>query len=235
MEAYDSATVFSSIDRNGRYAYRNQPGITLWNLTRLAECLLPLMEHEEGTPEAAMESAKEALGHFGPAFEAAHLAGLRRKLGLLTAQAGDAELANDLLERMAANRADFTLTFRRLCSAAEDEGNNAPRTLFENAASFDEWATQWRRRLAAESSTPQGRAITPQERAAAMRRANPAFIPRNHLVQQVIDAAVLRQDFQPFEQLLRIVTHPYDDQPGHERYQQPARPDERVFQTFCGT
>ena len=118
MDAYDPATVFSSIDQQGRYAYGNQPRIAHWNLTRLAETLLPVLEQEAGSEEAALASANEALAAFAPQFEAARTAGLRRKLGLFTEREGDAALAEDLLERMAANRADFTLTFRRLCDAA---------------------------------------------------------------------------------------------------------------------
>ncbi len=118
MEAYDPQMVFSSIDHQGRYAYSNQPRIALWNLTRLAETLLPVLEQETGSQEAALASANEALTAFAPQFEAAQAAGLRRKLGLLTEREGDLELSQDLLHRMAANRADFTLTFRRLCDAA---------------------------------------------------------------------------------------------------------------------
>src|SRR6202789_604527 len=117
MEAYDPAKVYSSIDHNGRYAYGNQPRAMLWNLTRLAEALLPVLEQEEGNAEAALVSAKEALAAFGPQFEAAYDAGLRRKLGLFTEREGDSALIQDLLTRMAANQADFTLTFRRLCDA----------------------------------------------------------------------------------------------------------------------
>src|ERR1700734_1396938 len=118
MEAYNPAKVYSSIDHNGRYAYGNQPNAMLWNLTRLAEALLPVLEQEEGNAEAALASAKEALAAFGPQFEAAYDAGLRRKLGLFTEREGDSALIQDLLTRMAANQADFTLTFRRLCDAA---------------------------------------------------------------------------------------------------------------------
>src|ERR1700691_3559349 len=118
MEPYEPLKVFSSIDHNGRYAYGNQPRAMLWNLTRLAEALLPVLEQEVGNGEAALASAKEALAAFGPQFEAAYSAGLRRKLGLFTEREGDAALVQELLTRMAANQADFTLTFRRLCDAA---------------------------------------------------------------------------------------------------------------------
>jgi uncharacterized protein YdiU (UPF0061 family) len=200
-----------------------------WNLARLAEALLPVLEQEMGDGEAALAAAKESLTAFGPQFEAARAAGLRRKLGLTTERAGDAELAVDLLKRMAENRADFTLTFRRLCDAADGpEGDEGVRALFADPSAYDAWAVAWRHRLEEEP-------ISALERAAAMRMANPAFIPRNHLVQAVLDAAMDRQDFQAFEELLDVVTRPYKDKPGFERYATPARPEECVNQTFCGT
>jgi len=229
MEAYDPDKVFSSIDRNGRYAYGNQPVAMHWNLTRLAEALLPILEQEAGSAEAALVSAKEALAAFEPRFEAARLAGLRRKLGLFAERAGDAVLAHDLLERMAANRADFTLTFRRLCDAAAGpEGDPAIRALFADPAAYDTWAVEWRRRLEEEF-------VSESARGESMRLANPAFIPRNHRVEAALEAAVTRQDFQPFEELLDVVSRPYDDRPDQEHYATPARPEECVRQTFCGT
>ena len=234
MEAYDPVKVFSSIDHNGRYAYGNQPRAMLWNLTRLAEALLPLLEQEAGNEEAALASAKEALGAFGPQFQAAYGAGLRRKLGLFTEREGDAELSQDLLTRMAANRADFTLTFRRLCDAAAGpEGDEGVRALFADPGAYDSWAAGWRRRLKEEE--PACGSVPEQARVAAMRMASPAFIPRNHLVEAALDAAMRRQDFGPFEELLGVVIRPYEDKPGLERYATPARPDECVLQTFCGT
>jgi uncharacterized protein YdiU (UPF0061 family) len=229
MEAYDPDTVFSSIDRQGRYAYGNQPRIALWNLTRLAEALMPILEQEEGSEEAALASAQEALTAFASKYETAQLAGLRRKLGLHTERDGDLALAQGLLERMAANRADFTLTFRRLCDAAiGPEGDAGVRALFGDAAGYDTWAAAWRRRLDEEL-------ISGQERAASMRKVNPAFIPRNHLVEAALDAAIERQDFQPFEAMLDVLSRPYEERPGLERYATPARPEECVRSTFCGT
>jgi uncharacterized protein YdiU (UPF0061 family) len=198
-----------------------------WNLARLAEALLPVLEQEMGDAEAALTAAKESLTAFGPQFEAARAAGLRRKLGLVTEREGDAALAVDLLKRMAENRADFTLTFRRLCVAAEGtEGDEGVRELFADPSAYDAWAAAWRHRLEEEPAA---------SRAAAMRMANPAFIPRNHMVQVVLEAAIERQDFQPFEELLDVVSRPYEDRPGLKRYTTPARPEECVSQTFCGT
>jgi len=242
MEAFDPAQVFSSIDANGRYAYANQPSAALWNLMRFAECLLPLLEQEAGSKEAAVASANDALAAFESQFEAANLAGMRRKLGLATEHESDGALIDDLLGRMAANRADFTLTFRSLADEADPAGapsklrlggpavtaHESARDLFADPTAFDTWAVEWRARLTLESASP-------DEIAAGMRRANPAFIPRNHRVQAVIDAAVNRDDFAPFAELLDVVTHPYDDRPELERYTTPALPGECVTQTFCGT
>ncbi|HEY4052028.1 MAG TPA: YdiU family protein [Acidobacteriaceae bacterium] len=229
MEAYDPATVFSSIDLYGRYAYGNQPRAALWNLTRLAEALLPVLEQEAGSKEAALASAQAALADFDPQFDAARGAGLRRKLGLFTEREGDAALGEDLLERMAANRADFTLTFRLLCDAvAGPEADQGVRALFADPGAYDLWAIGWRRRMEEEP-------VAGQARAAVMRTASPAFIPRNHVVEAALQAAVERQNFEPFEELLDVLSRPYEDRPDLERYITPARPEESVRQTFCGT
>src|ERR1039458_9969783 len=229
MEAYDAATVFSSIDHGRRYAYGNQPRAALWNLTRLAEALLPVLELESGSEEAAVAEDNEVLKAFEPQYEAARIAGLRRKLGLFTEREGDAALAEDLLQRMEANHADFTLTFRKLCDAAAGpDGDAGVRTLFADAGAYDGWAAGWRQRLQEEAEDGQARA-------ASMRSVNPAFIPRNHLVEGALEAASGRQDFQPFEELLDVVSRPYEERPGLERYAMAARPEECVRQTFCGT
>lgn len=229
LEAYEPDKVFSSIDRQGRYAYSNQPQIMLWNLTRVAESLLPLLEQETGSPEAGLASAREALAAFEPQFHTAHIAGLRRKLGLTTAREEDAELIQDLLDRMAANEADFTLTFRSLCdSAASPEADTTVRSLFTDPTAYDAWVARWRQRLAGESGTP-------ESRAASMRQVNPLFIPRNHLVEEALRAAIDHADYAPFEALLDLVTHPFTDRPGAERYATPALPEQCVTQTFCGT
>ena len=226
MDAYDPATAFSSIDHAGRYAYGNQPRIAQWNLARLAEALLPLLAEDDAS---ALAAAQEALAAFGPQFEAAHLGGLRRKIGLLTEREDDAALARDLLERMAENGADFTLTFRLLCDAAAGpEGDAAVRALFADSSAYDRWAARWRRRLADEPGTPDARR-------AAMQTVNPALIPRNYLVEAALAAAVGQQDFGPFEDLLEALSRPYEDRPGFERYAAPPGPEGRAYRTFCGT
>jgi uncharacterized protein YdiU (UPF0061 family) len=229
LEAYDPDTVFSSIDVQGRYAYSNQPNAMQWNLTRLAEALLPVLETEAGSKDAALASAIESLNTFMPQFETARLAGLYRKLGLFEPQEGDATLAEDLLNCMATNQADFTLTFRRLCDAASTpEARQQVRTLFTDPTAYDTWASAWNRRLQQEPTSP-------HDRVAAMRLTNPAFIPRNHRIAEVIDAAVNHESFQPFEDLLDVTSRPYENRPDLDRYTQPARPEECVTQTFCGT
>jgi len=226
MDHYDPAMVFSSIDEQGRYAYANQPRIALWNLTRLAECLLPLFSDQQ---EKAIEEAQIVLGDFAEKFTAAYQAGLRQKLGLFTARDGDEALAQDLLDAMAKNQADFTLTFRRLSDAALGPARDTEvRSLFADPAAFDDWALRWRHRTGDE---PQDPAV----RQAAMRSVNPAFIPRNHRVETVIDAAVNRDDFALFEELLTVLSKPFEDQSALSGYADPPQPHQRVLQTFCGT
>src|SRR6266436_9233945 len=220
MDAYDPATVFSSIDEQGRYAYANQPRIALWNLTRLAECLLPLFSDAQ---DKAIEDAQIILGEFPEIFSAAYQAGLRRKVGLFAARDDDPALAQDLLDAMTKNQADFTLTFRRLSDAALDPGGDAEvRRLFAEPTAYDVWAARWRQRI---SDEPQA----PAARQAAMRTVNPAFIPRNHLIEAVIDAAVNRDDFAPFEELLVVLSKPYQDQPTLAGYAEPPEPHQRVL------
>jgi uncharacterized protein YdiU (UPF0061 family) len=226
MDSYDPATVFSSIDEMGRYAYGNQPRIALWNLTRFAECLLPLLSDDQ---EKAIAEAQSALGKFAETFDAAYYAGLRSKLGLFTARDDDPELANDLLKAMAENAADFTLTFRRLSDAARGpEGDVELRKWFADPAALDAWLVRWRQRI---SDEPQDAEV----RRVAMRAVNPAFIPRNHRVEAIIGAAVSRNDYAPFEELLAVLSKPFEDQPAFTSYAEPPKPDERVLQTFCGT
>jgi uncharacterized protein YdiU (UPF0061 family) len=226
LDHYDPAAVFSSIDEQSRYAYANQPRIMLWNLTRLAECLLPLFSDDK---EKAIEQAQVILGEFPGKFTAAYQAGLRQKIGLFTSREGDEPLVQDLLDAMARNRADFTLTFRRLCDAAKDtEGDSEVRPLFAGPSAYDDWAARWRQRLGEEPQAP-------AERASMMRSVNPAFIPRNHRIEAVIQAAVNRDDYAPFEELLAVLAKPFEEQPAFADYANPPKPDQRVLQTFCGT
>ncbi|ARO23173.1 SELO family protein [Rhizobium sp. S9] len=226
MDAYNPATVFSSIDQHGRYAYANQPAIGQWNLARLGETLLPLIDTE---PDKAVDKANAVIRAYGERFQAHWLAGMRAKIGLAGQEDGDLELVQALLSLMQAQGADFTLAFRRLSDlAGNDDAEPAFAGSFQEPEACRPWLMQWRERL---SRDPQ----TPVERAGAMRRVNPAFIPRNHRVEQAIEAAVENGDFSLFEALLTVLSKPYEDQPDLAAYMEPPKPEERVLQTFCGT
>jgi uncharacterized protein YdiU (UPF0061 family) len=179
--------------------------------------------------DAALNEAHAAIDTFTARFEAAYVAGLRRKLGLGRSLPDDLSLGQDLLERMADNGADFTLTFRGLCEVAGGPAGDAVvRKLFAEPSAFDAWAVRWRRRLDEEGAQAGGRI-------ALMRSANPAFIPRNHLVEEAIAAAQKHQDYSRFETLLAVLSRPYEDQPDFASYADPPRPEQIVRQTFCGT
>jgi uncharacterized protein YdiU (UPF0061 family) len=226
MDSYDTNTVFSSIDHAGRYAYVNQPAIAQWNLARLAETLLPLIDSDDSK---AIELATAVIRNFVPVCNAQLLARMRRKIGLASEKEGDAELVSALLATMQSAGADFTLTFRRLARCADDPADDASLLeLFSLSSDIADWLRRWRERL---ESEPQNNV----ERAANMRRVNPAFIPRNHRVEAALDAASTHGDFGPFHQLLNILERPYDDQPGRGEFEQPPAPAERVLRTFCGT
>ena len=205
MDKYHPETVFSSIDEHGRYAYANQPRIAHWNLVRLAETLLPLLGEDENEARAQAQAAIDA---FPSLFEAALSAGFRAKLGLRDAAPDDMAMVQDLLDTMAANEADFTLTFRALSDGALPEA-------------FDAWRARWQERLKGADRD-------------LMRCANPAFIPRNHRVEEALAAAV-EGDFAPFEMLMTVLSKPYDDQPEFAAYRDPPRPEQVVLRTFCGT
>ena len=226
MDAFDPATVFSSIDAHGRYAYANQPNAALWNLARFAETLLPLIEADT---QRAIGAATEALATFETLFNDCWLDGMRCKLGLSTAEAADRQLAEDLLKAMHRNQADFTLSFRALCAAARGGPGDGPvRAQFLNSPDYDEWAQRWRARISRE-------AMTLESRAESMQEANPVYIPRNHRVEQVIVAAVERGDFGPFEEFSQVLAAPYVERAAYASYAAAPQPQERVLQTFCGT
>jgi uncharacterized protein YdiU (UPF0061 family) len=214
MDEYDPATVYSAIDEHGRYAYANQPRIGQWNLSRFAETLVPLIDADE---DKAIALATEALSAYGGIFQAQWLGVMRRKIGLQTDEPEDEGLIQNLLGAMQAAGLDYTLTFRRLCGMAEiGDDSDLPE--------LGAWLPGWRARLAREAGG-----------AAQMRAVNPAYIPRNHLVEQALNAAIDQGDFAPFEAMLEVLSNPFDEQPGREAYSAGPREDERVLRTFCGT
>ncbi len=224
MDEYNPNKVFSSIDAQGRYAYNSQPGIAQWNIARLAECLLPLLDDDA---DKAVELANGVLAEFASDFPKRWLSGMREKLGLTTQDDGDEQLVQDLLGLMQRNEVDFTLTFRRLCDAA-DGSPEAFRGMFTDLAGADEWLARWRQRTWRESATE-------SDRAQAMRAVNPAVIPRNHRIEEVIVAAVEDGDFEPFHAMVRATARPFDEVPEFSVYMQAPMGHERVFRTFCGT
>ena len=237
MEAYDPAAVFSSIDRRGRYAYANQPGIAGWNLARLAETLLPLIADDSAQ---AIALATEVIEAFPAQYSAHLLRGQRAKLGLHRGEPGDdrddVALAGDWLALLHAHAVDFTLAWRRLADAAT--GDEAPlRALFGDVRAPDAWLARWRARCAGEDGgTQSSEAAAGRERATAMRSVNPYVIARNHRVEEALAAASERDDLAPFERLLDAVRRPYDESAALAPYAEPAGAGvTAAYRTFCGT
>ncbi len=226
MDAYDPATVYSSIDRGGRYAFGNQPPMAQWNLARLAESLLALLDADQ---DAAIATATAVLESFPDRYERYRLDGMRAKLGLTDAAPEDGELVDDLLRLLQAQRIDFTSFFRALSSAVRGDAD-AVRALFGEPAAFDAWSERWRERLAYGSAAADSAAV-----ADAMDAINPLYIPRNHLVEEALEAAT-DGDLAPFERLVAVLRRPFDERPGLEAYVAPApRGFGECYQTFCGT
>jgi serine/tyrosine/threonine adenylyltransferase len=226
MDHYDPDTVFSSIDHRGRYAYARQPAIAQWNLARLAETLVPLIDPD---PATAVQGATLVINRFPASFEARHQQLLRAKFGITSLHETDAAFCNRFLGLLHSARVDFTLAFLHLSEAALGESHEGRlRALLGDAPGLDAWLQQWRSRLAADSGSS-------TERHAAMRLVNPAFIPRNHLVEAALNAASERNDLTPFESLLAVVQQPFRDHPDRPAWMLPPRDDERVLATFCGT
>lgn len=223
LDEYDPRKVFSSIDERGRYAYANQPGIGQWNIARLAECLLPLLDAEE---DKAIEAANGVLKDFGDVFQAAWLDAFRAKLGLTGEAEDDRALVSDFLELLHQGGADFTLTFRTLSKVAGGAAVETLTTLFNSPLGLSDWLTRWRARI------DDGR--TAAERQAAMEAVNPALIPRNHRIEEAIAAAVYG-DFSFFHRLVEALATPYVEDTATADLRLPPTPEERVTRTFCGT
>lgn len=224
MDAYDPRTVFSSIDHHGRYAYGNQPAIAQWNLARLAETLLPLIDPDDS--DRAVSLATAEVQAFQPVYLNQWLDRMRAKLGLAAVEAGDLDLVNGLLGTLEGRDVDFTVFFRRLAGAAR--GDRAPvRALFQDATAIDAWLEGWLARLDREREGAPSRAD-------AMDRANPVYIPRNHKVQEALDAAV-DSDFEPFRRLLSVLERPFDPREGLEEFAVRAPDGFGPYTTYCGT
>ena len=220
MDAHDAATVFSSIDVGGRYAYGNQPRIAHWNLARLAEALLAVLDDE---PEAAIERGNDILRTFPARFETAWRAGMRAKLGLADAPAAD-QLADDLAALLDELHPDHTSTFRALAGVLRGDGERI-RALA--GPGLDPWLDRWRAELAAAGRDERAMAD-------AMDRVNPVYVPRNHLVEEALELATVG-DLTAVHRLVAATSQPFDERPGFERYAEPAPPSFGRYRTFCGT
>ena len=226
MDEFNPEQVYSSIDHGGRYAYRNQPGIAHWNLSCLANSLIPILHNDQ---EHAIALAQSALDRFPDLFLEANSLGAARKLGLQAIEAGDVPLVDDLWRLMAEQRLDFTLTFRRLADLADETNRTGTvAELFEFPDALQPWLDRWRERAAREPTSA-------VDRQAAMYAANPVFIPRNHLVEAAIAAATDNNDFAIFHQLADLLENPTSYAPELRHFATPPRPEEIVQQTFCGT
>jgi serine/tyrosine/threonine adenylyltransferase len=223
MDAFDPATVFSSIDHGGRYAYANQPPIAQWNLARLAETLLPLLDVETNTALAAADSALQS---FPDRYHHYWVHGMRAKLGMGDLRGEDGALIDDLLALLHAQKVDFTSCFRALSSSVRGDTQPA-RSLFEDPSAFAAWSERWRARLSSQTSDTHSIAD-------AMDRVNPVYIARNHRVEEALGAATAG-DLRPFHQLLDVLAQPFDERPGLEPYAAPAPPTFGAYRTFCGT
>jgi uncharacterized protein YdiU (UPF0061 family) len=223
MDAFDPATVFSSIDHGGRYAYGNQPLVAPWNLARLAEALLPLLHDDQDTAVAA---ATDALQRFPERFRRYWSAGMRAKLGLTDADDLTDALIDDLLTLLHEQAVDYTSSFRALSGLLRGDAT-AARSLFAERPSFDAWADRWREHLAHEP-------FDADQIASAMDRVNPVYIPRNHHVEEAL-AAATAGELGPFQRLLDVLAHPFDERSGLESYAAPAPTSRGSYRTYCGT
>jgi uncharacterized protein YdiU (UPF0061 family) len=224
MDTYSAQTVFSSIDTHGRYAYENQPSILSWNLARLAETLIPLVDSDK---DIAIGLLTDAVQDVGRIYESHWLNAMRSKIGLWTKSPSDLELITDLLSLMEDSHADFTLVFRHLSKLLRGDDSKI-RQHFNISTSFDAWLQRWQSRM-----KPEG--IEAETRALAMDRINPIYIPRNHKVEEALSAAVELNDMKPFSRLLEVLSHPFDDVQENKDYATPGPQLATPYQTFCGT
>ena len=226
MDSYDPATVFSSIDHHGRYAYGNQPNIAQWNIACLGECLLPLIHPDRNK---AIGIAEEILDSFQDKFRKYWLSGMYKKIGLTQNEPEDINLLEQLLELMKENKTDYTLTFRYLSDAIEnDTGNSNFEKQFLSQNKISEWLVSWRKRLKIQSASFKKIKMS-------MQKENPAFIPRNHRIEKAIYEAVDNNDYSYMDHLILLLNKPYQDQPNNSEYMHPPEKPDHNYQTFCGT
>ncbi len=226
METHDAQAVFSSIDRLGRYAYGNQPRIAQWNLMRLAETVLPLIAEQD--PGRSLSRAVDIIEAFPARYEIHWLSIARDKLGLITNEPDDGILVRDWITLLEESVVDHTLAWRRLADAAEGKEQSLA-SLFVTTTKLSRWLKRWRGR----SRRDPARVVTQAER---MRRVNPLYIPRNHKVEEALTAAAVHANLQPFERLLEVVVHPFEEHADHASYAEPAPVGVTAcYQTFCGT
>jgi serine/tyrosine/threonine adenylyltransferase len=219
IDVYDPSTVFSSIDRDGRYAFGNQPYIGGWNLTRFAESILPLLHEDE---DEAVKLAEEALSDFSDVFAAKWLAGMRAKLGIMNEESEDKTLIADLLNLMQKHRADYTNTFRALTFGQLEE------TELFKSEEFTQWHEKWQNRLGRQQESKDASHEL-------MKKSNPTVIPRNHRVEEALEAAVEKGDFSVMERLLAVLSNPYAHSPEQADYCKPPEPSKLPYRTYCGT
>jgi serine/tyrosine/threonine adenylyltransferase len=219
MDIYDPATVFSSIDTHGRYAYGNQPNIAQWNLARFAETLLPLLH---ANPEEAIKLAQDAISDFTELFHSNWLAGMSAKLGIFKAEPEDESLIEDLLSMMQKYSADYTNTFRGLTFDKPED------TVLFGIPEFTQWNELWQARLSRQQE-PEASSHR------LMRSSNPAVIPRNHRVEEALEAAVKQGDYSVMERLLDVLSNPYAHSLEQAEYSTLPTPSTCAYRTFCGT
>lgn len=224
MDTYHPNTLFSSIDAEGRYAYRNQPHIAQWNLARFAETLLPLISEDE---EHSVNLATNALHAFMKSYDELWLKGMREKLGITNEEQQDIELVDELLAILSEHKVDYTQFFRSLSSSLPGDSDST-HMFFSDAKTWNSWKESWYERLSRNT-------IAFQDRKAIMNNCNPIYIPRNHKVEEVIKAAEQDQDFIPFKRLLKALENPFTEQSKYTEYSQPAPSNHAPYRTYCGT
>jgi len=224
IDSYNPAAVYSSIDKQGRYAFQNQPSIAQWNLTRLAESLLALIDTDQ---QRAVELVTKSLNESPEKYSSYWLQGMCCKLGIKSTQQNDLDLVNDLLAEMHEYYVDYTLLFRDLAEVLAGD-NKAAHKHFSNVKKFEQWRDRWRDRLTSDE-------LTTSASIELMNQVNPIYIPRNHKVEEAIEVAISVADYSKFEMLVDVLSQPYMQQLGKGEYEQPAPKEFGAYKTFCGT